>query len=205
MDLTEIENRVQAYYNQKLSAFGLTPQGVDWNGKKSQFLRFEQLSTLVDTSGPFSILDYGCGYGAMYDFLNKKYGDQLTYFGYDLSEEMIEAAQKSHDNNPIFSSILPTKPVDYIVASGIFNVKMDIDKKAWEAYIQQTLQTINKLALKGFSFNILTSYSDPPFQKDYLYYAEPEKWFTYCKLNFSSQIALLHDYPLYEFCIVIRK
>lgn len=205
MDQIEIEQQVKAYYNEKLSAFGPTPRGVDWNGEASQNLRFEQLSKLIDPTAPFSLLDYGCGYGAMYDFLDQKHGDQLTYLGYDLSADMIEAAQESHIKGPTFSSALPTTPVDYVVASGIFNVKMEVDKKAWEAFIQTTLQDINKLAIKGFSFNILTSYSDPPFQKDYLYYAEPEKWFRYCKLNFSPQVALLHDYPLYEFCLIIRK
>lgn len=205
MNNQEIENQVKAYYNEKLSAFGPTPKGVDWNGQESQILRFEQLSKLIDTSEPFSILDYGCGYGAMYDFLLKKYKDKLSYQGYDISTEMIQAAQKQFVNGPTFSTALPDQAVDYVVASGIFNVKMEVDEKTWQTYIQNSLQAINKLAVRGFSFNILTSYSDIPFQKDYLYYAQPEEWFSYCKINFSSRVALLHDYPLYEFCLIIRK
>ena len=204
MNQHEIENRVKSYYNEKLKAFGPTARGVDWNGEESQILRFEQLDKLIDTDQAFSILDYGCGYGAMYEFLLAKYGDRMTYYGYDLSVEMVEAAQKKHPQGPIFSPELPKVQVDYVVASGIFNVKMEVKEQDWEDYIKKTLQSIHQLTVKGFAFNILTSYSDPPYMKEYLYYAQPEQWFGYCKLAFSPWVALNHDYPLYEFCIIVR-
>ena len=34
---------VTAYYSNKLTQYGATPKGVDWNGEESQVLRFEQL------------------------------------------------------------------------------------------------------------------------------------------------------------------
>ena len=38
--------------------------------------------------------------------------------------------------------------------------------------------------------------------KDYLYYANPEEIIAYCKSNFSKDVALMHDYGLYEFTIL---
>jgi len=38
-----------------------------------------------------------------------------------------------------------------------------------------------------------------------LYYADPCFIFDYCKRNFSRNVALLHDYELYEFTIIVRK
>ena len=64
---------------------------------------------------------------------------------------------------------------------------------------------MNQISTKGFSFNVLTSYSDKEFMRDYLYYANPLDLFDYCKKNFSKQVALLHDYNLYEFTLLIRK
>ncbi|MBM3138043.1 MAG: class I SAM-dependent methyltransferase, partial [Chloroflexi bacterium] len=29
--------------------------------------------------------------------------------------------------------------------------------------------------------------------------------FDYCKVNFSKNVALLHDYKLYDFTIIVRK
>ena len=60
-------------------------------------------------------------------------------------------------------------------------------------------------AARGFSFNCLTKYSDDTKMKDYLFYADPCQLFDYCKRNFSKQVALLHDYGLYEFTIIVRK
>ncbi len=64
---------------------------------------------------------------------------------------------------------------------------------------------MNKASEKGFSFNLLTSYSDAHLKKDYLYYANPGFWFDFCKQNFSRNVALLHDYNLYEFTIRVRQ
>ena len=95
--------------------------------------------------------------------------------------------------------------VNYSIASGIFNVKLDISENEWENYIFETLEKINKVSNNGFSFNMLSNYSDKEFMKDYLYYADPLKIFDYCKKRFSKNVALLHDYNLYEFSIIVRK
>jgi hypothetical protein len=92
-----------------------------------------------------------------------------------------------------------------VVASGIFNVKLDTSNEDWKEYILNTLSKLNQLSSIAFSFNILTSYSDKEYMKDYLYYADPCFLFDYCKKNFSKNIALLHDYNLYEFTILVKK
>jgi hypothetical protein len=37
-----------------------------------------------------------------------------------------------------------------------------------------------------------------------LYYADPLFFFEHCRQRFSRRVALLHDYPLYEFTILVR-
>ena len=41
--------------------------------------------------------------------------------------------------------------------------------------------------------------------KDYLYYGDPLFYFDYSKRHFSRNVALLHDYDLYEFTLLIKK
>ena len=41
--------------------------------------------------------------------------------------------------------------------------------------------------------------------KDYLFYADPGELFDHCKRRYSRWVALLHDYGLYEFTILVRK
>ncbi|HAW53355.1 MAG TPA: SAM-dependent methyltransferase, partial [Flavobacteriales bacterium] len=47
--------------------------------------------------------------------------------------------------------------------------------------------------------------SDPDRKRPDLYYGDPCFFFDYCKRNFSRNVALLHDYNLYDFTILVRK
>lgn len=202
-----ILQQVNFYYTQKIIQNGATPQGVDWNSVESQQLRFEVLSTVINANEKFSILDFGCGFGSMYDYFLQKYS-QFIFTGFDISEEMIAEALRLHpsDNLSKWTTKLDDNDVfDFTIASGIFNVKLKNTNEDWLNYILQTLQTLNSHSSKGFSFNVLTKYSDKEFMKDYLYYADPLFLFDYCKTNFSKNVAILHDYNLYEFTIIVRK
>ncbi|GAB4199131.1 MAG: class I SAM-dependent methyltransferase [Bacteroidia bacterium] len=200
-----IEDKISQYYSNKIITHGTTSQGVDWNSKDSQFKRFEQLCKII-TSEKFSVIDYGCGYGALIEYLNSRFKD-YDYIGYDISKEMIDASKKLFCDKRYFftNESKEIKPSDYLIASGIFNVKLDTPVERWEKYIVETLETFYQLSLKGFAFNILTSYSDKEYMKDYLYYANPLFYFDYCKRKYSRNVALLHDYDLYEFTILVRK
>ena len=50
---------VRDYYERKISQFGASPRGVDWNSEESQTLKFEKLSFLLDQKNRFSIHDIG--------------------------------------------------------------------------------------------------------------------------------------------------
>jgi hypothetical protein len=61
------------------------------------------------------------------------------------------------------------------------------------------------LATRGLAFNVLTLYSDPEHRRRELHYADPLALFDFCKKELAPRVALLHDYPLYEFTILVRK
>ena len=206
-DIRRIIKDVTDYYNARLSEFGPVPRGVDWNSKDSQELRFQQLLNVVEReSGHFTILDYGCGYGALFEFIKRNHPD-FHYCGFDSSREMIEQANKlRRDTNCRWTSERDEREkYDYVVASGILNVKLDRTETEWSDYVRQILGQLNAAASKGFAFNILTKYSDAEFMKNNLYYADPCYYFDYCKKHFSRYVSLVHDYPLYEFTILVRK
>lgn len=207
MNRARIVEMVGKYYTEKIIEHGAVPKGVDWNGDESQMLRFDQLLRLIDSPNTnFTLLDYGCGYGALYSFLAKQ-NVEYTYTGYDISDEMIQAARRIHPTSGVqwSSNEEDLKLYDYVIASGIFNVKGLIADSDWEQYILDTLLRMNKVSIKGFAFNVLTDYSDPEKTKPNLYYANPARLFDLCKSKFSKSVALLHDYPLYEFTILVRK
>ncbi|PLQ01532.1 methyltransferase domain-containing protein [Cupriavidus pauculus] len=205
--MNELLSPVASYYTQKIKEFGPQPKGVDWNGEDGQLLRFQQLCQVLDPAAPFSIVDVGCGYGALFDFLLDRF-QSFEYIGIDISETMIETARDLHKQKPqgrFVTGTAPEEPVDFAVASGIFNVRLGGDEDAWKAYIRETLTRMNQFTKRGFAFNCLTSYSDADRMRPDLHYADPCELFDLCKRTFSRNVALLHDYGLYEFTIVVRK
>ena len=202
-----ILGRVADYYSDKVRQHGETARGVDWNSTESQKTRFDRLLEIVPPGTPeYSILDYGCGYGAIIEALAER-GQPFRYLGYDVSEEMIQRATRLHpgDQCQFTTDEEELEPSDYVVASGVLNVRLETAKAEWQEYVLETLNELHRLSLKGFAFNALTSYSDPEHMRDDLYYADPSWLFDHCKRTYSGQVALLHDYGLYEFTILVRK
>ncbi|GAB7141976.1 class I SAM-dependent methyltransferase [Mycobacterium riyadhense] len=198
---------VARYYASKLEEHGTTARGVDWNGEAGQALRFDQLLRIVDAAGRFSINDLGCGYGALLDYLDAR-GFEADYTGIDVSPEMARAAAlrfEGREDADFKCGTRLTQEADYSVASGIFNVRLERSDAEWQDYIEATLDLLDAASRRGFSFNCLTSYSDASKMRDELYYADPCALFDLCKRRYSKSVALLHDYGLYEFTILVRK
>lgn len=204
---TDILVEVADYYSAKLAEHGETPRGVDWNGEESQELRFAQLAQVIPQPAGFSLNDLGCGYGALFDYLNSRRPD-FAYHGSDVSADMIRAAQNRHAHSPNASfsvSAEPPEMADYGIASGIFNVRLGRSDTEWCNYLEATLDVLDRTSRLGFAFNCLTSYSDGDKMRNYLYYADPCVLFDLCKRRYSRHVALMHDYGLYEFTILVKK
>jgi hypothetical protein len=207
--IEDTQKKLEAYFVEKLETHGATAQGVDYNSPQAQEIRFEQLVKVINPTQPFSVIDYGSGYGALFDFLHTKRW-QFVYYGIDLIEKMVIAGYETHRGHPNahFTTNEQEVPVvDYLVAGGIFNVKMDSPYDEWQDFTVRTLHHMNTLCSKGFSFNMLTKYSEAErmVQRPDLFYGDPLFFFDYCKHHFSRNIALLHDYGIYDFTILVRK
>ncbi|HJU88181.1 MAG TPA: class I SAM-dependent methyltransferase [Gemmatimonadaceae bacterium] len=207
-DHLELRLDVARYYADKINTFGANPRGVDWNSRESQELRFEQLLRLIPAgAADFTVLDYGCGYGALVGSLSRRY-DHFRYQGFDLADAMIERARELHagDRRCRFTTDPgEIEQADYVIASGVLNVKLQHSVEEWTAYFATTLQELARLATRGFAFNALTSYSDRERQRTDLYYADPLVWFDHCKRRYSRFVTLLHDYELYEFTMLVTR
>lgn len=209
MNLKATQEKLNKYFADKLDEFGATPRGVDYNGPEAQWVRFGQLVRVIDPAQPFTVLDYGCGYGAMFDYMQGR-SWQFEYWGVDLIEKMVIAGRETHKDFPNAHFTTDENQVpgaDYLLAGAIFNIKMETPFDEWRSFSVETLHTMNRLCSKGFSFNMLTKYSDADCtaKRPDLYYGDPLFYFDYCKCNFSRNVALLHDYGLYDFTILVRK
>lgn len=202
-----IKQNVATYYTSRLEEHGPSARGVDWNGADSQHLRHEQLLRIVDQPDRFSINDFGCGYGALREYLDERQV-ACDYCGFDLAPAMVAAGQARFTDRPdarFVGTLADLAVADYTVASGVFNVRLEHDDESWLGYMHETVAQLAEHSRRGFAFNALTKYSDPPKMRPDLYYADPLYWFDYCKRHYARRVALLHDYPLYEFTLLVRK
>lgn len=203
----DVQRAIAHYYTSKIEAHGATPQGVDWKDRDSQRLRHSQFLRLLREDRNASIADVGCGYGDFFSFLREQ-GFTGTYTGYDLAETMIEFAHKLHgtgnDRTWVIGS-MPQASTSYVVASGIFNVKQNLPTTVWENYIDETIDQMATMAERGFGFNILSIHSDPERRRDDLFYADPAVYLDRIANRYGRSIALLQDYGLFEFTILVRR
>lgn len=209
MNIQKIQQKLNKFFEEKLEEHGAVPEGVDYSQPEAQAHRFEQLVKVIDPSRPFTIIDYGCGYGGMFDFLHQK-SWEFEYYGIDLIEKMVIAGREAHKDfpNAHFTTNEKDAPIsDYLLAGAIFNIKMEASYEDWKEFTIKTIHNMDSLCLKGFSFNMLTKYSDADrmAERPDLFYADPLFFFDLCKRNFSKDVALLHDYGLYDFTIIVRK
>jgi SAM-dependent methyltransferase len=209
MSIDETQKKLNEYFTEKLETFGATAKGVDYNGEQAQQIRFSELVRIINPVSKFSVIDYGSGYGAMFEYLYAR-NWSFEYYGVDIIEKMVIAGREKYKAfpNAHFTTDEKELPVaDYLVAAGIFNIKLDSAHDGWKAFVCETLPRMNAFCSKGFAFNMLTKYSDENrmSQRPDLFYGDPLFFFDFCKRNFSRNVALLHDYGLYDFTILVRK
>lgn len=193
-------------YTESLAKHGASAKGVGWGDTESHQIRLEKMAAVLDdTDGPMTINDLGCGYGALYTYLRERGAEIPLYRGYDISAPMLDEARRSIGDNPVelhLSSELD-QAADFSFASGIFNVRQQCDEEAWLAHILATLDNMNERSSRGFAFNLLTKYVD--WCEPWLFYGDPLFFFDHCRRKYSRRVSLLHDYPLWEWTMLVKK
>lgn len=194
-------------YADSLTEHGVTPKGVGWHDTEAQKLRFDKLTTVIESeqNAPITINDLGCGYGALLLYLSSRGINVARYYGCDVSDEMLKAArlEASFEGAEFIRGQRLTHTCDYSFASGIFNVRLEESDEDWVDHVKATLYDLDQHSRVAFAFNMLTTYAD--YREAHLYYGDPLKYFDFCKRNFSPRISLLHDYPLFEWTITVQK
>jgi SAM-dependent methyltransferase len=205
--LNEVRARVEDYYAAKLARHGATALGVDWSCTATQWLRFVQLLRICPLERPFSLIDLGCGYGALAAFLVERHPEaHIHYLGIDLSHAMIRRARRRHRGKPsIRFAVGWSSPhsADYAVASGIMNVMLGYHLSLWESFVRAMLLDLHRMGRRGFAVNFLTAPSLDALPGQ-LYCPDPAVWARFCEDEFGRSVELLGNYGMREFTLLAR-
>ncbi|HEX5710445.1 MAG TPA: class I SAM-dependent methyltransferase [Sulfuricurvum sp.] len=144
-------NRVdnQHFYNSGISKYGYTPQGLHWHSRKSQEVRFYQLVSLLPLD-TVSVVDAGCGFGDLYDYI-RSYGKHSTrYIGLDALDVMVEEAARRTGEMiyqcDILHGSLPN--AEFYLCSGALNI---LTREAAYQFITRCFNASSR----GMIFNFL--------------------------------------------------
>jgi SAM-dependent methyltransferase len=196
-------DRVRAHYEGSLAEHGASARGVGWPDADGQALRFELLARVLDgVTEPVRVADLGCGYGALFAFLDARIA---VYRGYDVSPAMVaEARRRVADPRAVFVvADRPDQGADFGFASGTFNVRLGADEAEWDGYVRESLRRLWACCARGMAFNLMTTEVD--WRSDDLFYADPGEYVAFCRRELSRHVTLQRDYGLYEWTMTVLR
>ncbi len=196
-------------FERRLNQYGDDPRAVFWKSGGNQLLRFETLYRIfddVDEAGGLTINDFGCGYGAFFDFLaDKPPLRRGRYIGYDMSKKMIEEAkQRTIDPRARFiQHITVTEPGDFTFACGTFNMHLRANEDDWDRLIKDSLRQLWSKTRKGLAFNLLRS--DSIERCPGLFYINGADYLEFCRRELSPGAVMEEDPLLPDYTFFVRR
>ena len=200
---------VLASFEKRVAQFGADPRSAFWKDEEWQKRRYDILSRLFDEPdrlGGISITDFGCGYGAFFDYLaDRPVMKNSRYTGIDMSAAMIEEANaRIRDSRATFQShLIATETADYTVVCGTYNMNLGANRDEWANYVKASLEQLWSKTTKAMGFNMLRF--DAPDQYPGLYYADGMEFVKFCNETLSPDITYTDDRPLPDWTIIIRR
>lgn len=164
-----------------LNTAPLEPDG--W-ARRHQERNFATMSRIADYAGyPLrgaSILDVGCGTGALASYARKHWG-VADYVGVDISERQAELARKNSPGEKFVVADIVAgewfRKYDYVFSSGALSGKL-VDTDNYD-FIGSIVEDMWNMANYGVAFNFLTDRNRPP--SSFLFFYSPERVIELCR------------------------
>ena len=207
----EIMKAVKEDYEETYNLYGKNVKSLKWGSIQSQQVRFKVLYRIEWLRrNSYTLLDVGCGFGDLYQFLLQQRLQPKHYTGIDISEHTIREAKLSFkDNNFVdfkntdIFELGQNASFDLVFTSGIFNV---LNCKNWVGFVMDTLKEMFRRANRLMIFNMQSIWG-----KDYVKHLQegaildPIFWLLFVKNELSPYIQLYHDYMEADFTLVVFK
>ena len=147
-------SEMREFYRNSIELHGMDVRALGWGSSDSQRKRFEQFKTLFGKEDKLDILDVGCGFGNLCEYLTVE-GYKVNYTGMDFTPAMMMGvAMHGVKGKFLTMDLLDRWPFshlrafDYVVASGLFSHR-DYD------YLEEAVTKMFEACWKGVAFNCL--------------------------------------------------
>ena len=191
-------------YEKRLQEFGYSPATLGWGANGRQEVRFSVLADFVLRLPGASLLDVGCGFCDLYDFL-VRHRWQGRYTGIDIVPGLLDVARQRHPGLDIrevdiTSDVASLDTYDFVISSGIFNAVLPSGNNL--AHIEVALRMMYRCSRTCVCVDFLSSYVD--FQKSGAYHTDPG-WAFAAARKLTRRALLRHDYMPYEFALFLFR
>jgi trans-aconitate methyltransferase len=196
---------LKVFYQKKFQKYGVSPKSLLWKEKGAAHQRFRQFWAEIDFTGK-SVLDIGCGFGELGNFLTKRYKG-VSYTGMDMVPEFIKEGKilypKLHLVVGNYLTDRVVKRYDIVVASGVLNSNMG------EENLKYRMNAVNKLwEYTGdiLAFNMLGAHPQPQNKdsESNIWYADSVEILKYC-MELTRRVILRANYHPRDFTIIMYK
>lgn len=190
---------VSHYFHENLRQYGYDPRSLGWI-PGTQEARFRVLTAIGDLEG-CSVLDVGCGFGDLYEYLRRN-GIDVDYTGVDLSQDFVEIARQRHPDATFiaadFEEARVGRDFDWAFESGVFNYKVS----GHEFFVGNMIRKMFRSAVKGIAIDFLNHRGG--FFSTGLYHPRPADIYAFCN-KLSHRVTLRCDYKPTEFCVYVYR
>jgi hypothetical protein len=190
-------------YRAEYIKHGDTPLGTHQGDRTSLDARFDALlrNVVPHLGAGATMHEVGSGLCDLYGFLQTRGLDRrMTYSGTEIVQEMLDHAAQKYPGlalrNRNFLEAEAGERYDFVVLSGVLNLRAGVADEAWKAMCLALLRKMYAHADRGIAFNFLTTYrtrTDP-----LLFYFDPREMFDFATTQLSRFVMLDAAYPLYE-------
>lgn len=196
--------KIRGMYRETLGKHGDSPSAVMWP-KGRQTERFHALTRHISREENSSLLDFGCGLAHLKPYLDEHY-PQCNYCGADILSDFIDISKKKYLDNKFYrissSKDLPDN-FDYVVASGVFNIRYFESCNQNRDYIFSTLKDLLSRSNKFLSVNFMTDQVD--FQQEGSWHQNFYELYEFLSKECSSRLVLDQSYMPYEYTVTVWK
>jgi SAM-dependent methyltransferase len=191
-------------YEKRLEEFGYSPATLGWGANGRQEVRFSVLAEYALRLPGASVLDVGCGFCDLYDFL-VGHRWQGNYTGIDIVPGLLDVARQRHPGLDIrevdiTDDVASLDKYDFVISSGTFNAVLPSGNNL--THIEAALRIMYRCSRLGVCVDFLSSYVD--FQKPGAYHTDPS-WAFGAARKLARRALLRHDYMPYEFALFLFR
>lgn len=197
--------KIAEHYKNCFEEHGDNHLGVDWPNYEDTLKRYKVMLGIATPNS--SLLDFGCGTAALYQYALETTPANFTYSGLDINLEFVQKSKEKFPNQTFYhKDILVDDNLpnfDYIVCNGTFTEKRELSYDEMFEFFSSTIKKLWEKTNKGIAFNLMSKHVD--WERDDLFHVSLDELGWFLKDNLSRNFTIRNDYGLYEYTTYVYK